>query len=126
MPKAEHPRTGRGHEQEPSEYLRVARFNAESLAGAAYVGAQEAIYGFFEETELSAYRFQLNQAWHVAVYGLPPADELRQQVEGILATGEAATLPDRIVRILRDRREEATQTAPWLERHYQPGRRWGT
>jgi hypothetical protein len=106
--------------------LRVARFSGESLAGAAYVDAQDAIYGSFEETELSAYRFKLNEVWHVAVYGLPPAEELRQQVEGILATGEATTLPDRIVRTLRDRRAEATQTAPWLERHYRPGRRWRT
>jgi hypothetical protein len=121
MSSAERPSRKRGHEQEPSEYLRVARFAAESVAGAAYVDAQEAIYGFYEETELSAYRFTLpERGWHVAIYGLPPAQELADQLDGILAAGERTTLPDRIVRVLRDRREEATRTAPWIERHYRP------
>jgi hypothetical protein len=124
MPKAERQRGGRGHEHEPSEYLRVARFNGESLAGAAYVEAQDAIYNDVAENELSAYRFRLNEVWHVAVYGLPPPEDLGQQLEGILATGEATTLPDRIIKILRDRREEATRTGPWIEAHYRPGRRW--
>jgi hypothetical protein len=123
MPKEERLSRGRKHEREPDEYLRVFRFSGESLAGAAYVEAQDAIYGSFDENDLSVYRFRLNEVWHVAVYGLPPPEELRQQLESILARGKVASLPNRIVTILRDRREEATRMGPWIERHNGPGGR---
>jgi hypothetical protein len=109
-------------EHEHGFYCRAARFPDEPASGKAYFQAQEAI----RETscDLSTYRFQLHQLWHVAVLGSPPPHDLAQRIEAILATGNAATLPTDIMDYLKARRAEVTQQGTWVERHYRKRRRF--
>ena len=110
-------------EQETLAYYRVARFPGEEEAGRYY----HATLRLFRDpdVDLSAYRLQLNQIWHVAVIGStsPPAD-IAKKVEGILDQGELATLPPDILKVLLARREQVLSPGTnWFERHYRPGRR---
>ncbi|GMU26405.1 MAG: hypothetical protein AMXMBFR16_13100 [Candidatus Uhrbacteria bacterium] len=93
-------------EEEPSSsYYRAARFTGEEPAGHAYVQAQEAIFN--SEHDLSVYRFQLQQLWHVAVLGQKPPEDFDQLIQGILAAGEATSLPPDILKFLQERRKQA-------------------
>jgi hypothetical protein len=108
-------------EQESSSYLRVARFRSEETSGRAYFEAQQAIF-HAEQSDLSVFRLQWEQAWHVAVIGIPPPRPLARRVNRALAGGEPATLPEELVILLEQRRSEAVKQAPWVERHFRPGR----
>ena len=126
MPSPEHGPTGpaeqpRRSEQEPVPYHRVARFADEPSAGRAYVATERAIFAG-PPNDLSAYRFQLNTAYHVAVLGEMPPAELAGQLSEILAEGTPAQLPPEVLSTLSDRRQQMTQGGPWSERHYRPGR----
>jgi hypothetical protein len=70
---------------------------------------------------LSAYRFLLRQIWHVAVLGEPPAEELAKKLETAFARGEPTTLPPDILKLLTQRRQQASRQGSWVERHYRPG-----
>jgi hypothetical protein len=61
---------------------------------------------------------------YVAVLGSPPPLELDQQLDSILAQGEATTLPNLILSSLNARRAQASQIAPWVE-GYCPRRKRG-
>ncbi len=121
MPTPEHRAGGPGPEQERPPYHQAARFAGEGPAGRAYRQAQRLIY----ETacDLSTYRLQINRVWHVAVLGDEPPEDLRQQLGAILAAGSPATLPADVVGMLLARRAEASALAPWVQRHYRPGKR---
>lgn len=114
MPTPERP--ARNPEQARPAYLEVARFGDEQPAARAYQAAQTAI----AETpcDLSTFRLQLDQVWHVAVLGAVPSRKLDRQLRAILATGEPTSLPPEVVRALIARRAHATRLAPWVERHY--------
>ena len=123
-----HPERRPGGEPTPERtglprYHQAARFPGEEPAGEAYVAAQEAIYAHAGEVDLSAYRFQLNRVSHVVVLGDPPPTELHDRLRAIFASGEPATIPEDVLKLLNARRQEATQAGPWVEGHYRPGKR---
>ena len=96
------PRSERGPDGGPSpegedlpRYHQAARFAGEEPACLAYFAAQEAIYTHAGEIDLSAYRFQLNRVYHVAVLGNPPPTELHDRLRAILAAGDQARAVDR-------------------------------
>lgn len=105
---------------EPAPYVRAARFTGERPARTAYFAAQQVIYEAQPPVDLSVYRLQLDQLWHVAALGLVPPAPVLQAIEAILTTGEPATLPPEVVRLLHQRRAQATRQAPWVERHMRP------
>ena len=103
-------------------YYRAARFATERAAGQAYFAVQDAIFTA-EECDLSAYRLQLNRVSHVAVLGEPPPEELDQTLAALLAAGEATALPAEVLKLLAQRRRQATRDSAWHECHYRPGKR---
>jgi hypothetical protein len=107
-------------EQEPVPYYHAARFRNERPARHAYFQAQEILFTT-PDADLSAYRFLLRQIWHVAVLGEPPPEDLAKKLQTAFAGGEPTTLPPDILKLLAQRREQANQQAPWVERHYRPG-----
>ena len=125
MPSPEHQPGGQREqplqpEQEPVPYYRAARFANERAAGQAYFAVQNAIFTA-AECDLSAYRLQLNRVSHVAVLGQPPPEELDQTLAALLAAGEATALPAEAVKLLVQRRRQATRGSAWSECHYRPG-----
>ncbi len=116
------PEPVRRPEHEPVPYHRTARFAGEQLAGHAYAAAQRVIFEG-PPNDLSAYRFQLNRIYHVAVLGQPPPAELDQQLTAILASGEPTELPADVLQALSERRRQATRGGLWVERHHRPGER---
>ena len=124
MPSPENRGPDPNAEQEkPPVYSRAARYTDGDTAGAAYFEVQDVLYG--SEYELSAFRFQLDQLWHVAVVGeLPPA-AFDQTVQTLLVDGTPETLPPNLITFFNERRIEARQIAPWVERHFRPGKSMG-
>ncbi len=122
MASPEHRQGGPNREQEPSlpAYHQAARYEDEQLSGEAYFQAQDAVFAV--DVSVSAYRFHLNQLWHVAVLGETPPEEFAQLIQTILSTGEPITLPPEILTFLNQRRIEANQLGDWVEGHYRPGR----
>jgi hypothetical protein len=108
-----------GEHQTSPEYLRVARFSGERLAGRAYHQLQEAIFRS-PACDLSVYRLILDRKWHVSVLGDPPAETLERRIRQVLSRGVPASLPGEILEELRRRRTEATRIGPWVERHQRP------
>ena len=107
-------------EHEPQPYYQAARFSSEQVAGKAYFLAQRLIYQ--ADCDLSSYRFQLQSIYHVAVLGEQPPDELHHRLANILSGGDIVSLPAEIIKVLQERRAQATKVSPWLERHYRPGK----
>ena len=107
-------------EQEPTPYLRAARFAGEHPAGQAYFQLQDTI-STAEPNDLSVYRLRLRQDWHVAVLGNPPPPELDARITAALAAGEPVTFPAEVVAALAGRRAQAIRHGPWTERHVRPG-----
>src|SRR2546428_462554 len=106
MPSPERQEGERKQEHEPTPYYKAARFpGGEKPAGRAYSKAQDAIFRA-NGSELSAYRLILDQLWHVAVLGEPPPEDLERKITKILATGEPATLPPEILKLLQERRAQ--------------------
>jgi hypothetical protein len=110
---------GEQSEHEPQPYYQAAKFAGERPAGQAYFAAQEVLYTN-TENDLSAYRFLLYRIWHVAVLGEQPQEALALQLQAILASGEAVSLPDDVLGLLFARRQQAKQLGPWVERHERP------
>lgn len=107
-------------EQEPVPYHRAVRFKIEPPARRTYSQAQDLIFKT-PECDLSAYRFLLEQLWHVAVLGEPPPAGLERKIRQILASGEPVPLPPNILKLLTERRNQAIKQGPWVEGHYRPG-----
>jgi hypothetical protein len=101
-------------------YIRAARFRSERAAGHVYFQAQELL--FREPCDLSAYRLQLSQIWHVAVVGEAPPEDLHRRIERILSRGQSVELPEEIVQMLQERGAQMRRQGPWSEGHYRPGR----
>ena len=108
-------------EHDPVPYQRAARFAGEQPAGQAYFAAQRVIYEAPQPLDVSVFRLQLNQIWHVAALGLVPPAPVLQAIEDILATGEPAELPQEVWQALAERRAQAIRRGPWMERHQRPG-----
>jgi hypothetical protein len=73
------------------------------------------------DVDLSSYRLLVRKQWHVAVLGELPPEAVDKRVRQILASGEAVSLPEDILRVLNHRRLLAKQVAPWVEAHHTPG-----
>ena len=112
-----------GREREAVPYQRAARFRGEKPAGRAYERAQRVIYEARQPTDVSVYRLQFNQLWHVAALGLVPPTPVLRALENILATGETVELPAEVWQALAERRRQATRRGVWSEGHYRPGQR---
>lgn len=121
MPSPERPGGTHRKEHEPLPYYQAARFAGEQPAGQAYFAAQEALYDE-PDCDLSVYRLQIDRISHVVVLGDPPPQELEQELQTILSTGEPASLSPEVLRILRERRARAIKRGLWVERHYRPGK----
>lgn len=106
--------------REPSFYNEAARFPSEQFSGLVFFAIQEIVFNATEE-DLSAYRFQLQNLWHVAALGVMPAEEVQEQIHQELLKGEIVDLPDQIVSSLWQRREQQSKLGPWVERHHRPG-----
>lgn len=109
-------------EQSPVPYYQAARFSSEATAGRAYFLAHRAIFKAREQCDLSAYRFQLNRIYHVAVLGETPPEELDRRLRKILAAGELTSLPEDVLQLLIARRAQQVSKGPWTEGHYRPGK----
>ena len=105
--------------QETTPYCRAAKFSSERAAGAAYFRIQKLIDN--PDVDLSAYRLQIRNVWHVAVVGELPASELADELEQTFAPGEPVDLPNEILDFMSRRRRELIQHGPWVEGHYRPG-----
>ena len=102
-------------------WYRAAHYSHEPEAVTAYTAAQDTI--FHNECDLSAYRLLLDQIWHVAVLGGVPAEvALQERIETVLyATGTRTELPEDVLAILNERRQQARALGPWVEGHHRPG-----
>jgi hypothetical protein len=120
MPSPEHPAAENEPAKELPAYHQAARYRTERPAGKAYAKAQELIYKR-DDVDLSAYRLLVRKQWHVSVLGELPPEEVDKRVRQILKSGEPATLPEEILRVLNHRRLLAKQVAPWVEAHHTPG-----
>ena len=120
MPSPEHPSAENEPPNELPAYHQAARYRTERPAGKAYTKAQDLIYKR-SNVDLSAYRLLVRKQWHVSVLGEMPPEEVDKRVRQILKSGEAATLPEEILRVLNHRRLLAKQVAPWVEAHHTPG-----
>ncbi len=111
-------------EPQPQEndWYRAARYADEPAAGRAYFQVQDTIYQ--QESDISAYRMQLKEIYHVAVLGgAETAAALQAQIETILyAEGTPTQLPEEVLVYLTERKQQAREVAPWVEGHYRPGK----
>ncbi len=100
-------------------YVRSSRYIADADALSAYTQAQEMI--FSGECDLSAYRIRYVNVPYVVVLGQTPPAEIGQKIDKLLESGEAASLPQDIIKTLTQRRQQARRLGPWVEGHYRPG-----
>ena len=109
-------------EKDPEPYARAARFPDRRSAGRTYNRLQRLVHE--SDAELSAFRFQLSDLWHVAAVGpAVPAASLAKRVEALLSPGEAVELPEAVLRLLLELRQRALRPGTtWMEGHYDPGR----
>ena len=108
-------------EQEPHTYYLASEFLNERPSKRAYDRAQETLY-HAPRCDLSVFRFLVRSrhTWLVTVIGEKPEEQLEQRLRRILASGVPTTVPEDVLQILQARRAEATQQAPWVERHFPP------
>ena len=99
-------------------YYLAARFPNEKKAGAVYFPLQQMIFEARDDCDLSAYRFKLENVWHVVVLGEQPPNELHQRIEAELTNGVLVSLRKEVLDYLQDRRAEASLLGPWVEGHY--------
>ena len=107
---------------EKNPYHRAAKFPGEREAAAVYFKIQELIK--HPECDLSAYRFLIQDVWHVAIVGEIPSSELADQLERDLSVGERVEISVAILDFLLGRRQEQIENGPWVERHHRPGQRF--
>jgi hypothetical protein len=110
----------RRESQPDNPFVRAARYVADAEALAAYTQAQETIFG--NDCDLSAYRIRYVNVPYVVVLGQVPPQEIGERLDGLLASGEPANLPQDILKTLSQRRAQAQRLGPWVEGHYRPGR----
>jgi hypothetical protein len=101
-------------------YYQAARFPTKKKAGEVYLLLQNLIFAARDECDLSAYRIQITEGWHVVVLGERPPDALHVQMEALLTQGTLVSLSHRpdVLQYLQRRREQAAMIAPWVEVHY--------
>jgi hypothetical protein len=120
MPSPEYPPPDHEPAHELLAYHQTARFPNERPAGKAYAKAQDLIHRRLD-VDISAYRLIVQKRCHVSVLGDAPPADVDKRVRQILSTGEAATLPEDMLRLL-NHRHLAKQMQPWAEAHHIPGK----
>jgi hypothetical protein len=98
-------------------YYQAARFDNKAKAGTVYTPLQQMIFEEQEHCDLSAYRIKITEGWHVVVVGERPPESLHQRIEALLTQGTLVTLRPDVLGYLQARRVQASQLAPWVERH---------
>jgi hypothetical protein len=99
-------------------YYQAARFQSKQKAGAVYFPLQQYIFEVKDDCDLSVYRFKHEGTWYVVVIGERPPDNIHVALEAKLTNGILATLDAEVLSYLLNRRNEAIQLGPWVERHY--------
>ena len=99
-------------------YYQAARFPTKKKAGEVYFPLQQLLLEEQGECDLSVYRIQLEQQWHVVVLGKRPSETFHLRIEVLLTTGELVSIREDMLRYLQHRRTQATQLGPWVEGHY--------
>ncbi len=111
------------HDTRPTDtidlYELAARFSTERAAHRAYFRAQELV--FAAPCDLSVTRFLLDRVAHVAVIGITPPEDVDRRLRRLLRAGELTSLSEEVLLALWERRLQANQEAPWVERHWRPG-----
>src|SRR3954470_24525406 len=102
MSAPERPEGGTHHEAEPAPYAKASRFSTARRAGHVYERLQDAVFTG-PPNDLSVYRIQLNQVYHVAVLGLPPPESLERRLTRLLRQGAPVTLPPDVLGTLFQR-----------------------
>jgi hypothetical protein len=113
---------GKDKEQRPA-YVDARRFPDEESAARAYREGQQALHKDAGKSDVSIYRFQSGPDFtnHVVVLGDPPPRVLQEKLEIAFGMGERVSIDADILQHLLDRRAQAKQLGPWVERHYRPG-----
>ncbi len=113
---------GKEKEKQPA-YTDARRFPDEETAARAYREGQQALQRDTNKSDVSIYRFKSGPDLdnHVVALGNPPPPALKAKLEIAFGLGERVTLAPDILQHLIDRRAEAKQLGPWVERHYRPG-----
>jgi len=103
--------------QKPPPYYQAACFANKAQAGQVYTPLQQLVFEEQENCDLSVYRVKFTEGWHVVVLGEKPKDQLHQRIEALLTNGTLVTLRSDVLDYLQSRRAQASQIAPWVERH---------
>lgn len=106
-------------------FLEARRYASEESSGYAYFQVQETLFKWPEPTDLSVYRVRVSPTfdWHVVVVGeATPAKRLRGKIISALSSGVSVQIPDDLIEILLERREQGKLLGGWSEKHYRPGR----
>jgi|SRR5579871_6827615 len=114
---------GKDREQRPA-YLDARRYSDQETAARAYMEGQQALKKEAGQTDVSIFRLQFGPdlASHVVALGQTPPQALKDKLEIAFGTGERINLPDDVLAHLVARRRLASQTGPWVEGHYRPGK----
>jgi hypothetical protein len=99
-------------------YYQAATFANGKTSGAVYDRLQHLIHT--EECDLSVFRFKRKTTWYVVAIGEKPQDSIHIEIESQLTNGNLTKLETEVLSYLIDRRQQASQVAPWVEVHYQP------
>lgn len=107
------PSNEREEQNEPTErlpqppYMRAAAFLGERPARRAYFAIERLIAQV--EANISFYRFQLRRISHVAAVRFQPPEPLVNEMDAVLQTGRAVSLPGEVARSLLTRHNR-----PWV------------
>jgi hypothetical protein len=99
-------------------YYQAARFQSKQKAGAVYFPLQQYVFEVKDICDVSVYRFKHEGTWYVVVIGERPPDNIHVALEAQLTNGTLVTLDAEVLTYLLNRRSEAIQLGPWVERHY--------
>jgi hypothetical protein len=100
-------------------YFQAARFPSKPTAAIIYLPLQRLVHDE-EECDLSVYRFELPEGWHVVVVGEKPTVMLHVQIEAILTHGTLVSLTNYpgLVDNLYARKNQMNRFGPWVELHH--------
>ena len=104
-------------------YYLARKYRTLAAAERPYFTVQKLIHDV-DTCELSAFRLLAPHEHgkaYIVVLGMPPPTALHQTLTGLLADGEAVTLPVDLLLALLDRHVTQVMTHDgWSEHHYQP------
>jgi hypothetical protein len=71
-------------------YCRAARFPDQPSSESPYLQLQDLV--FESDSDLSVFRFQLDNIWHIAVLGDHPGEDIDRRLEQLVSLGQATEL----------------------------------